>query len=118
MRQLQKNCREVWFAHYLRDAPVLDEDGAETAETEPTYGEPQSLRCCVSGAAGEWAVRIFGGFRDYTRTAMVTGPCPLAEGDRVWIGIPTGQPYNHIVTRICRGMDENLVALREVQVDG
>lgn len=118
MRQLQKNCREVWFARYLRSDPVLDEDGEETAETAPVYDEPQRILCNVSGAAGEWAVQAFGGFRDYSRTITITGDCPMKAGDRVWLGVSTAEPYNHIVTRVCIGLDESVAALKEVQVDG
>lgn len=118
MRQLQKNCREVWFAHYLHSAPVLDGNGEETAETAPVYGEPRRILCNVSGAAGEWAVQAFGGFRDYSRTITFTGDCPLREGDPVWLGISTDEPYNYLVTRVCVTLNESLVALREVQVDG
>lgn len=118
MRQMQKNCAEVWFAHYLRSAPVLAEDGEETAETAPVYGEPQCIRCCVSGAQGTWAVQAFGGLQEYDRTASVTGDCPLREGDCVWLGVSTDAPYNHIVTQVCTALNESLVALKQVQTDG
>lgn len=118
MRQLQKNCRAVWIAHFLEEQPVTDENGNETPETELVFSPPQEIRCNVSGGAGEWAVQVFGGFQDYTRTITVTGACPFQEGDRVWVGIPTERPHNYIVTRVCQGLDEAIVAIREVQVDG
>lgn len=118
MRQLQRNCRTVWIAHFLEERFVTDENGDETPETKLVFSPPQEVRCNVSGAAGEWAVKLFGGFRDYTRTITLTGACPFREGDHVWIGIPTTKSYNYVVTRVCGGLDESIVALKEVQVDG
>lgn len=63
-------------------------------------------------------MKLFGGFRDYTRTITVTGECPFREGDHIWFQVPVTEPYNHVVTQVCNGLDETIVAIREVQLDG
>ena len=99
MRSLERNKRTIHYAIYLGDAPILDEQGFETGESRPTYGDINELRCNVSSASGEDAVEAFGNFTRYTRAVCVSdNNCPLDEDSVVWFGIPTSEPYNYIFT--------------------
>lgn len=117
MRSLERNKRTIHYAIYLGDAPILDEQGFETGESRPTYGDINELRCNVSSASGEDAVEAFGNFTRYTRAVCVSDKnCPLDEDSVVWFGIPTSEPYNYIVTLKADSKNGIMYALQEVKV--
>ena len=117
MRSLERNKRTIHYAVYLGDAPILDEQGFETGESRPTYGDINELRCNVSSASGEDAVEAFGSFTRYSRAVCIAdNDCPLAEDSVVWFGIPTTDPYNYIVTLKADSKNGIMYTLQEVKV--
>ena len=80
MRALERNKRTLHYAVYVREEPLLDEQGFETGESQPIYGEIMELRCNISPATGEEAVEAFGTYANYSRAVCVAdNNCPLAE---------------------------------------
>ena len=117
MRSLERNKRTLHYALYQNDEPIIDEQGYETGESKPTYGDIVELRCNISSASGEEAVQAFGSFTNYTRAVSVAdNNCPLAENAIVWFGIPPTEPYNYIVTRKADSKNGIMYALQEVKV--
>lgn len=117
MRSLNKNKRQIFYALYLNDEPILDEYGNETGENNPIYGDTKELRCNVSAAVGEEAVEAFGSLTNYTRAISVSDmTCPLAEQAIVWFGVDTTEPHNYIVVRKADSKNGILYALQEVKV--
>lgn len=118
MKSLRRNQRQIWYAHFLGQKPVLDSEGRETAETYSAYSVPAPLACSVSGANGGWAVQPWGGFfPDSDRTLSLTGGNPLAVGDRLWIETSPDSPYNYVVTAVNAGLHDHLIAAKEVPAD-
>ena len=117
MRSLEKNKRTLYYAVYLREEPLLDEQGFETGESKPIYGDITELRCNISSSSGEEAVEAFGSFTNYTRAVCVAdNNCPLTEESVVWFGIPITEPYNYIVTLKADSKNGIMYALQEVKV--
>lgn len=117
MRSLERNKRELYYALYINDEPIVDAQGFETGESKPTYGEITKLRCNISSASGEEAVQAFGSFTNYSRAICVAdNNCSLAENAIVWFGIPTTDPYNYIITRKADSKNGIMYALQEVKV--
>lgn len=117
MRCLQRNKRKLYYALFVKEEPILDENGYETGESKPTYGDVTELNANVSAAVGEEAVQAFGSFTNYSRAFCVSDVgCPIAEDTIVWFGVdPTG-PHNYIVTRKADSKNGILYALKEVKV--
>ena len=117
MRSLERNKRTIHYAVYVGEEPLFDDQGFETGESRPTYGDINELRCNISAASGEEAVEAFGSFSNYTRAVCVAdNNCPLAENYIVWFGIPTIEPYNYIVTLKAESKNGIMYALQEVKV--
>lgn len=132
MRSLNKNRRQLNYALYKGEKPILDEYGNETGESEPIYGEPVTLYCNVSAATGEEAIQAFGGFSGYSRTMLVSDTkCPIDENTIVWFGGGAGSflgsalldvsplgggPHNYVVVRKADSKNGILYALQEVKV--
>lgn len=117
MRALERNKRTLYFAKYLGEELIYDEQGFETGESKPTYGDIQELRCNISAATGEEAVQAFGTYTNYSRAVCVAdNNCPLTEESVVWFGIAITEPYNYIVTRRADSKNGIIYALQEVKV--
>lgn len=117
MRSLNRNKRQIHYALYTGDEPIMDEYGNETGESLPIYGEATPLMCNVSSTSGEEAVQAFGSFTDYTRVICVADTmCPITEQTVVWFGVDTSEQYNYVVTRKADSKNGVLYALREVKV--
>ena len=117
MRSLNKNKRQIYYALYIGDEPILDEYGNETGERNPLYGEIEEMRCNVSAATGEEAVQAFGSVKNYTRVICVAdNNCPLAEHTLVWFGIAPTEEHNYIIHRKADSKNGILYALQEVVV--
>lgn len=117
MRSLNRNKRQIYYALYMGDTPILDEYGNETGENSPTYGETLSLDCNISSSSGEEAVQAFGSFTNYTRVICVAdNACPISEQTIIWFGVDPDAPYNYIVTRKADSKNGILYALQEVVV--
>lgn len=117
MRCLNRNKREIYYALYEGETPIIDEYGNETGESTLNYGEAVALRCNVSSAMGEDVVQAFGNFTNYTRVLCVADRnCPIDEDSIVWFGISPKEPHNYIVTRKADSINGILYAMREVTV--
>lgn len=117
MRSLNRNKRQIHYALYMGDEPIIDEYGNETGENSPKYGEITALQCNVSSASGEEAVQAFGSFSNYTRVVCVAdNNCPISEQTIVWFGVTKDELYNYIVTRKADSKNGILYALQEVVV--
>ncbi len=114
MRNLQRNCRTIYFANRIGENTIFDEYGNDTLEIETFYGPPAPLRVNVSASVGQEAVETFGGQTEYSRTVCVAGECPLVEGSKVWFGISVEDENNYVVVRVADSKNGYLVALREV----
>ena len=118
MRTLNRNKRRIYYALLTGEVDEsVDENGYETGEPVPVYGDAVELQCNVSATTGADAVQAFGNFTNYNRTMCVADPqCPIDEKTIVWFGSAPHEPHNYIVTRKADSKNGILYALREVTV--
>lgn len=118
MRDLVRNRRTVWYATYIRDDPIKDESGYNTAETQAVYSDPVKLSVNVSAASGEAAAAAFGAFTDYSRTITTADlKCPLTEGCWLWVDADhENDEHDYEVVKKAKSLNGVLYALREVTV--
>ena len=123
MRTLQRNKRDVWYALYLGEVEVVDEDGNYTGETEIAYGDPVHIRANVSPATGNTNMEMFGNFSDYSRVVVTDDvSIPVNENAVMWIDTePTEghgiEGYNYIVKRVARSFNSVAIAVEDVDVE-
>lgn len=118
MRDLLRNRRKLWYATYLRDEPIRDDDGNLTAESQAVYTDPVAIYLNVSAASGEAAAAAFGAFTDYSRTISTADmKCPLNEGCWLWVDTdPESEDHDYEVVKKAKSLNGILYALREVTV--
>lgn len=116
MRDLCRNRQPVWYAQYLGEQPILDEDGYETGNTAPAYSEPVKAMLNISPATGDTENQLFGTFADYTHTVATVREFPFDEQTVMWVGVLTGEPYNFKVVRVAKSLNGWLFALKAENV--
>lgn len=119
MRNLQRNCRKIYFSVPEAVVQIFDEYGNDTLEVEKVYTEPQALYVNVSANVGQDVVNTFGSFTEYNRTITYSAVvCPLSEGTRVWLGVEPTEAHNYQVVKVSDSKNGFLIALREVSTRG
>ena len=126
MRCLEVNKSTFYYALYEDRVPINDEYGNRTGEYEIIRGKPQKFRAYFSPSRGEAENRLFGGNLDYDRTitlATDTAP-PIDEYTVLWVDtMPvldsegnTVTPYDFVVKRVAKSMNQIAVAISKVKV--
>lgn len=132
-----RNDTDFWFCQYdpsIRHI-VVDENGNETGEVVPHYGEVNPFWANVSPAAGAAQFEQFGNMGNYDRVIVTRDmECPINEnsvlfldkepeyteletegegGETVTYLLPK---YNYLVKSVARGLDAIAIAVRKVDV--
>lgn len=142
-----RNDRDFWYCAYDKSTQyiVLDDNGNETGEIAPKYGNAVAVWANVSPASGAAQFEQFGNMGNYDK-AIVTRDMnfPIAENDVLFIDkepeyttvtayeIVEGNAlhaddeyiqvtynlpkYDYIVTRVAKGLDAIAIAVRKVDV--
>lgn len=118
MRSLERNKQKIYYALYDSKTELVDADGNSTGEYVTTYSTPVAFRCNVSAANGMSDLSPFGINDSYTKTITTNDmQCPITETSRLWIGIPTTQPYNYVVTKVAKSLNSITYAIKKVDVN-
>ena len=137
-----RNDTEFYYCQFIPDMEyrIVDENGNETGETVPAYGEPVLYWANVSPAAGAAQFEFYGNMGNFDK-AIVTRDmdCPFDENTVFFIdrapeyttyhihAIPKGETeavemyydlpkYDYLVKRVARGLDAVAIAVSKVDV--
>lgn len=142
-----RNDTDFWFCQFdpTTQYRVIDENGNETGEIVPSYGEAQFMWANVSPAAGAAQFEQFGNMGNYDRVIVTRDmECPLNENsvlfidkepeymtvethkyvqgetaaqDDVLVPVTYQLPkYNYLVKLVAKGLDAISIAVRKVDV--
>jgi len=129
IRALLRNQKPFWYANFIKKVEIIDDDGSRTAQFIPVYDNPVKCFGNISGARGETEIQAFGVNAEYDRViALVKSDiseesvlwvdiAPELEVDGSLIKLSNGQtktPFNHIVKRISRSLNSELIAISRV----
>ena len=114
MRDLRRNRQPVWYAQFLGEQPILDDEGNDTGETGPSYTEPAKAMVNVSPATGTVDDQLFGNFTDYTHTIATAREFPVDEQTVMWVEVTTDRPHDFKVVRVAKSLNGWLFALKAV----
>ena len=118
MRDLRRNRQPIWYAQFLGEQPIVDDEGNDTGETGPSYSKPAKAMLNVSPATGNVDDQLFGNFTDYTHTVATTREFPIDEQTVMWVATTIDQPFNFKVVRVAKSLNGWLFALKAVSVSG
>ena len=118
MQSLAINQQTIEYALYTGREDIKS-DGKQTGEKKKSYTTPAKYRIYVSPAKGEAIIEPFGQSEDYTNVMSTTDMnCPIKEDTILWIGISSANstPHNYRVTKVARGLNSILYAIKKVSV--
>ena len=120
MRTLERNKRPVAYAFYAGQSEVVDADGNYTGELEVNYTEPIKTLMNVSGGRGQADIALFGLTQSFSRTATTEDLDTKWSTDMVfWVETdPDTEPFDYRVAAVSRTINQVVLALAEVEVDG
>lgn len=113
MRSLKKNKIKIYYALYLREDELMDEDGNYTGESGAVYSAPSPAYLNVSSPTGENSQYPFGSMTEYDRILSTTEKLPIDEKTVIWIGRTPEQKYNYIVKKVAPSLNSFVYALKE-----
>ena len=136
-----RNDKDFWFCQYDPTIQhiVVDENGNETGEIVPHYGEAIPFWANVSPAAGVAQFEAFGNMGNYDRVIVTRDMnCPINENTVLFLDkapeyteleteVGDGSQetstvtyylpkYDYLVKSVARGLDAIAIAIRKVDV--
>lgn len=86
MKCLNRNKTTFFYALYLGEKPILDEDGNENGEVQSIYTDPVYMRANISPANGGTQAELFGSFTQYDKVIVTDDmQCPIDEQSVLFI---------------------------------
>ena len=79
LRNLKRNTQKLWYANYVKDVHILDENGDDTGDCDSGYSSPVSFYASLSASRGTAYADVFGTNLDYTRTLSTVENLPITE---------------------------------------
>lgn len=121
MRDLRRNQVPFWYSLHLKGErePVLA-NGFHTGQYKEKYTEPIQARARISYPTGGAELEMFGADLRYDRVISSVQDLPIDEYSHLWIESDptTGAPYDYKVSRVAKGLGQNLWAVEKVTRDG
>lgn len=135
MRCMDRNKSKLWYALYLGNDEIIDDDGNRTGQYGPSYGKPKSLKANISAAKGDASTRQFGEDESYDKVIVHHNPrLEIDEYSVLWIDRTpvldrAGNlaldmdgseitPHDYIVKRVARSINSVSIAISKVNVRG
>lgn len=116
---MTQNKQKFWYALYKSIEDATDADGYKTGGKTKTYYAPVPMEANISAARGTSEVEQFGINSTYSRTIVTDQmDCPIDTATKLWIGVPTTDPYNYRVVQIAKSLNSITYAIQEVSVGG
>ena len=125
MRGMVRNRRKFYYALYIDTKETMDEYGNLSGEYEVSYSHPIKALGNISSAMGETQIRQFGGSESYDKVIVLDNPnTPINEYSILWVDtLPrwnddgtTDTPYDYVVKRVARSLNNVAIAISKVKV--
>ena len=116
MRALNRNKQKIYYANYVGETPILDENGLDTGDKEITYTEPEESWVNISASRGSTNVELFGTDINYTNTIVTDENLGIDEHSILWIDAEPTEPHNYIVVLVAKSINSFSYAIRKVDV--
>ena len=125
MQGMVRNKRKFYYALYIDEKELTDENGNITGEYGVVYGNPVFAKGNVSSEMGEVQSRQFGGSESYDKVIVLDNPnTPIDEYSILWVDtLPhlnddgsTDTPFDYVIKKVARGLNSVSIAISKVNV--
>ena len=126
MRGMVRNKSKFYYASYIGETEIIDENGFNSGEYEVLYTNPIAYNGNISAAQGEMQSRQFGESESYDKVIVLDDiNAPIDEHSILWVDTPphlngngtTDTPHDYIVRKVAKSLNGVSIAIRKVIVD-
>lgn len=119
MIPLKRNQRTIYISNFIREEPLLDEEGYDTGETVEVYTDPIEIKANIREETGEIKDGPFGKLEKYDR---IIGPLSnklnIKPNTRIYIGVdPKTEPHNFIVSKVSESLSHKMIVAKKVTLN-
>jgi hypothetical protein len=127
MRTLARNKRKFYYASFVTNTEMFDDEGNLTGENSVVYGKPTEMLGNISSAHGEVVSQQFGESENYDKVIVLDDiDTPIDEYAILWVDtLPlldddgnTITPHDYIVKRVAKSLNSVSIAIQKVKVNG
>jgi hypothetical protein len=120
-----RNKTRFYYASYIGETEITDENGNSTGEYKIAYENPIKMFGNVSAAQGEIQSRQFGESESYDKVIVLDDrKAPIDEYSVLWVDtLPhlnddgsTDTPHDYIVKKVARSLSGVSIAISKVDV--
>ncbi len=125
MRCMTRNKTKFYYAAYIGETEITDENGNSTGEYNLAYENPIKTFGNVSAAQGEMQSRQFGESESYDKVIVLDDRnTPIDEYSILWVDtLPhlnddgsTDTPHDYVVKKVARSLNGVAIAISKVDV--
>ena len=125
MRCMARNKSKFYYASYIGETEITDENGNSTGEYNLNYSDPVEMHGNVSAAQGEMQSRQFGESESYDKVIVLDDRnTPIDEYSILWVdALPhlnedgsTDTPHDYIVRKVAQSLNSVSIAVSKVDV--
>ncbi len=119
MRTQNINRTPFFYALYVGNVELQDEDGLYTGERGASYGEPVLYKKGnISPATGNSDTEQFGKLEYYDNVIVTADKeCPIDENSILWVDEKdTTKPHDYIVKKVAKSKNGISIAIAKVKV--
>ena len=126
MRGMVRNKSKFYYASYIGESEIIDENGFNSGEYEVLYTNPIEYKGNISAAQGEMQSRQFGESESYDKVIVLDDrDASIDEHSILWVdNLPhlntngsTDTPHDYVVKRIAKSLNGLSIAIQKVSVD-
>ncbi len=114
MRTMSRNKQKIYYANYVSDMSMYDDNGLYTGDTQIGYTEPVEEYVNLSAARGDTVIELFGTDINYSNIIVTDHDLGMDEHSILWIDRETTEPYNYIVVRVAKTLNSFAYAINKV----
>lgn len=124
MRTLDRNKTQFYYATWLGEGEIIDDEGRHTGEKVPTYSAWTPMSANVSSAKGRSEAELFGNDVQYDRVIVTDDVnCPIDENTVLAIDIAPNTRekvsdapvFDYVVTRKSKSLNSVSYAVAKVK---
>ena len=126
MRCMTRNKSKIYYALYIGETEITDQNGNSTGEYNLSYEKPVKTYCNVSAAQGEIQSRQFGESESYDKVIVLDDKnTPIDGYSKLWVDtLPhlnedgsTDTPHDYVVKKVARSLNGVSIAISKVDVE-
>lgn len=121
MRDLQRDCQEIYYSLYEGKDYQIDKNGYRTGARVPCYSKPVAAKVPVSPRTGKTDENFFGKDLNYDRVILTTQELPIDEYSRLYIDVKPdfdnyadGEKADYRVKKVSPFLNQHAYALEKI----